>query len=117
MNKPIDARYFTYSQRGINACWGIETLDPSKKHLYLVEGVFKASALHMTGRNALALLTSNPKPMQSWLHTMPYTLIGIGDNDKAGEEMQKIAGQGFQSDVDLDEYSLEELDQLLRGME
>jgi hypothetical protein len=115
VNNAKEGRYYTYSQRGVSACWGLETLDPSKKDLFLVEGIFKASALHMLGHNALALLTSNPKPMKSWLHTLPYNLIGIGDNDKAGKGMMKIAGQGFQSDLDLDEYSLEELDELIRG--
>jgi hypothetical protein len=115
VNNAKEARYFTYSQRGVSACWGLETLDTTKKDLYLVEGVFKASALHMLGHNALALLTSNPKPMKSWLHTLPYNLIGIGDNDKAGKGMIKIAGQGFQSELDLDEYTLEELHKLLEN--
>lgn len=113
LNDPRDARYFTYSQRGVNACWGLETLDRRKKDLFLVEGIFKASALHMLGYNALALLTANPKPMKSWLHTLPYNLIGIGDNDKAGKGMIRIAGKGFQSELDLDEYNLTDLKQLI----
>lgn len=115
-NNASEGRYFTHSKRGINACWGIETLDPSKKDLYIVEGIFKASALHMLGENALAVLTARPLPMQSWLHTMPYNLIGVGDNDKAGKGVIEIAGQGFQSELDLDEYSLEDLDKLIRSM-
>jgi hypothetical protein len=115
LNLPKEARYFTYCQRQTTACWGIETLDPNKKDLFIVEGVFKASALHMLGHNALALLTSNPKPMKSWLHTLPYNLIGIGDADKAGKGMMKIAGKGFQSELDLDEYTLEQLNHLLRS--
>lgn len=115
LNDPRDARYFTYSQRGVNACWGIETLDPLKSDLYLVEGIFKASALHMLGYNALALLTANPKPMKSWLHTLNHNLIGIGDNDKAGKDMVKIAGKGFQSELDLDEYSLVELESVIKN--
>lgn len=114
MNNPKESRYFTYSQRGVNACWGLETLNPNNKTLFLVEGIFKASSLHMLGLNALALLTSNPKPMKSWLHTLPYKLVGIGDNDKAGLGMQRIAGEGFQSPLDLDEYSLEDLNKLLQ---
>ena len=114
LNDPREARYFTYSQRGVNACWGIETLDRSKPDLYLVEGIFKASALHMLGYNAFALLTANPKPMKSWLHTLPFNLIGVGDGDKAGAGMVRIAGKGFQSELDLDEYSLEELDVLIK---
>ena len=115
LNLPNEARYFTYSQRGVSACWGLETLDTSKKDLYVVEGIFKASALHCLGHNALALLTSNPKPMRSWLHTLPYNLIGVGDNDKAGRDMPKIACKGFQSEYDLDEYTLEELHNLLES--
>lgn len=107
------SRYFTYSQRGVNACWGLETLDPIKKDLYLVEGIFKASTLHMLGLNALALLTSHPKPMKSWLHTMNYNLIGIGDNDKAGDGIINVAGKGFKLDRDVDEYSLYELEEIL----
>lgn len=113
VNDPKLSRYFTYSPRQTNACWGVETLDPNKKDLYIVEGIFKASALHMLGHNALALLTANPKPMKSWLHTLPYRLIGIGDSDKAGRYMQRIAGEGFQSEFDLDEYNLNELNDLL----
>jgi hypothetical protein len=115
VNNATEGRYFTFSQRQTTACWGLETLDTSKKDLYLVEGIFKASALHMLGHNALALLTSNPVGMKSWLHTMPYNLIGIGDGDKAGQWLPKIAGRGFQSDLDLDEYTLEELHKLMES--
>lgn len=115
VNNATEGRYFTYSPRQTTACWGLETLDTRKKDLFIVEGVFKASALHMLGHNALALLTSNPKQMKSWLHTLPYNLIGIGDNDNAGKGMMRIARQGFQSEVDLDEMSLEELHQLLES--
>lgn len=115
LNDPRLSRYFTYSQRGVNACWGLETLYSSKKDLYLVEGIFKASALHMLGYNALALLTSHPKPMKSWLHTMNYNLIGIGDNDKAGDGIINAAGKGFKLERDVDEYSLEDLEEILYG--
>lgn len=113
LNDPKMSRYFTYSQRGVNACWGLETIESQKKDLYLVEGIFKASSLHMLGYNALALLTSHPKPMRSWLHTMPYNLIGIGDNDKAGDGIINIAGKGFKLEKDLDEYNLNDLKELL----
>lgn len=115
VNNATEGRYFTYSPRQTTACWGLETLDTNKKDLYIVEGVFKASALHCLGHNALALLTSNPVGMKSWLHTLPYNLIGIGDADKAGKWMPKIAGSGFQSELDLDEYTLEELYNLLES--
>lgn len=113
-NHPHDARYFTHSQRGVNACWGLETLDPEKDTLYLVEGIFKASTLHMLGYNALALLTSNPKPMKSWLHTLNHNLIGIGDNDAAGSGIIRIAGKGYKLERDIDEYTLDELPGMLQ---
>lgn len=113
LNDPRLSRYFTYSQRGVNACWGLETLDSTKKDLYLVEGIFKASTLHMLGLNAVALLTSHPKPMKSWLHTMNYNLIGIGDNDKAGDGIINVAGKGFKLEKDVDEYALCELEEIL----
>lgn len=114
-NHPSEARYFTYSQRQVNACWGLETLDPTKKDLYLVEGVFKASALHMLGYNAVALLTSRPTPMKNWLRTLPYNLIGIGDGDDAGTGIVEVAGKGFQPELDLDEYPLVELQSLINN--
>lgn len=114
LNDPKMSRYFTYSQRGVNACWGLESLDTSKKDLYVVEGLFKASSLHMIGYNAVAVLTSNPKPMKSWLHTLPYNLIGIGDNDKAGDGIIKICGKGFKLEKDLDEYPLDELSEMIK---
>lgn len=84
VNNPKEGRYFTHCQRGTTAVWGLETINPAKKHLFIVEGIFKASALHMLDLNAIAVLTSNPKAMKSWLHTLPYTIVGIGDNDSAG---------------------------------
>ena len=110
---PKQSRYFTYSPRQTIAVWGLETLDTTKKDLYVVEGIFKASALHMLGHNAVAVLTSHPKAMKSWLHTMPYNLIGIGDNDKAGKGIINVCGKGFQTEKDLDEYSLAEVQELL----
>lgn len=113
-NDPHEARYFTYSQRGVNACWGLETINPELDTLYVVEGIFKASTLHMLGYNALALLTSNPKPMKSWLHTLPYNIIGIGDNDRAGSGIIRVAGQGYKLEKDIDEYRLDELPRMLQ---
>lgn len=108
-NDPRESRYFTYSPRGVIAVWGLEVLSGSKKDLYVVEGIFKASSLHMLGLNAIAVLTSHPKAMKSWLHTLPYNLIGIGDNDKAGQGIISACGKGFKLEKDLDEYPLEEL--------
>jgi hypothetical protein len=67
----------------------------------------------MLGHNAIAVLTSHPKAMKSWLHTLPFELIGIGDNDKAGKGIISVAGKGFQLEKDVDEYDLEELQEIL----
>lgn len=112
-NDPRDSRYFTYSPRQTTAVWGLEALDRTKKDLFVVEGIFKASALHMLGENAIAVLTAYPKPMKSWLHTLPFNLIGIGDGDDAGRGIVKIAGKGFQTDVDLDELPLVDISDLI----
>lgn len=114
-NHPTEARYFTYSLKETTAVWGLETLDRAKKELYVVEGIFKASSLHMLGRNAIAVLTSNPKPMKEWLHLLPYRLIGIGDNDKAGKSIVNICKNGYCLEKDIDEYSLEELEEVLNA--
>lgn len=111
-NDPRDSRYFTYTPKGVNAVWGLETLDRLKPDLYIVEGLFKASTLHMLGYNAVAVLGATPKPMRQWLSLMPYNLIAIGDNDKAGEKLVGMFG-GFTLDKDLDEYTLEELREIL----
>lgn len=113
-NNAQEGRYFTHCQRGVTAVWGLETLDPLKHNLFIVEGIFKASTLHRLGFNALAVLTSNPKPIKSWLHTLNHRVIGIGDNDQAGLGMERTAGEGFRSELDLDEYSQQELLALLK---
>lgn len=113
LNDPKQSRYFTYSPKQTNAVWGLETLDNSKKELYIVEGIFKASSLHILGYNAIAVLTSNPKHLKSWLHTLPFNLTGIGDNDKAGKGVISVAGKGFCLEKDLDEYELKELEELI----
>jgi DNA primase len=115
LNDPRESRYFTYSPKDTTAVWGLETLDRSKDKLYIVEGIFKASTLHMLGHNAIAVLTSHPKAMKSWLHTLPFELIGIGDNDKAGKGIISVAGKGFQLERDVDEYDLEELQEILNA--
>ncbi|MNP51254.1 hypothetical protein D3C76_1455590 [compost metagenome] len=52
--------------------------------------------------------------MQSflWLLSQRHNVIAIGDNDKAGAQLVKLVGQGFQSD-DMDEMSLEDAYQII----
>ncbi|AND75072.1 hypothetical protein pf16_149 [Pseudomonas phage pf16] len=113
-NDPMRGRYCTIAPRDTTAVWGLETLSYSKRDLYVVEGIFKASTLHMLGHNAIAVLTCNPLKMQSWLWILrqQFNVIGIGDNDKAGLKLVQLVG-GFQCD-DLDEMPLEAAYQLVR---
>ena len=108
-----DGRYFNATRSNVNSVWGLETLNYQKKDLYIVEGLFKASALHMIGENALSVNGNNPVKLRSWLHTLDFNLIGIGDDDSAGRYLPRIAGKGFQY-KDLDELTSEELYDLLR---
>lgn len=113
-NNPKLARYFTYRTPGNIAVWGLETLDYSRKRLYVVEGIFKASALHMLGHNAVALLTGSPSiDMLNWLRSLPFELYAIGDNDDTGKRLVRAVGNGTCFEKDVDEYSLEELESLL----
>lgn len=114
VNNAREGRYFTITRRDVLACWGLEVLDYSKPDLFIVEGIFKASALHMVGRNAIAVLANHPVHLKSWMHTLPFNIVGIGDNDKAGRGIVRVAGQGFQSELDVDEYTLVELESLLK---
>lgn len=114
-NDPRESRYFTYAPRDTTAVWGLESYDSTKADVYVVEGIFKAATLHSVGQNALAVLTANPLKMQSflWLLSLKHNVIAIGDNDKAGAQLVKLVGRGFQSD-DLDEMSLEDVYQLIQ---
>ena len=114
-NDPRESRYFTYAPRDTSALWGFESYDSSKADIYVVEGIFKAAALHSVGQNAVAVLTANPTKMKSllWLLNIDHNVIAIGDNDAAGAQLVKLVGRGFQSD-DLDEMSLEDVDALIR---
>ena len=103
-NDPKEARYFTYTSPGHNAVWGLETLDRGMPYCFVVEGIFKASMLHILGFNAIAVLTSSPsKSLLNWLYAMPYTFIAIGDPDEAGERLIRKVGKGAVSVKDLDE--------------
>lgn len=117
MNDPRNSRYFTYSQKKTNACWGLETFDNYKKDVYIVEGIFKASALHRLGLNSIAVLSNNPVEMMKWLFTMNYNYIAIGDNDSAGAKLVRCVGKGVQLEKDVDEYELSDLKSIIHSLE
>lgn len=115
-NDPRESRYFTYAPRDTTAVWGLESYDRTKPDIYIVEGIFKAATLHSVGLNALAVLTANPLKMEQmfWLMSQTHNVIAIGDNDKAGAQLVKLVGRGFQSD-DLDEMSLDMVADLIHN--
>ena len=104
-NDPKDGRYFTYLKNDKDGVFGWDLIDPSKRTIYVVEGVFKASVLHRLGFNAIAVLTSTPKRLKPWFRILRQTwnLIAIGDNDDAGQKLINIVGKGVKSPIDLDE--------------
>ena len=107
MNDELECRYYTYLPSGVDGMFGIDQIDPTKRTIYIVEGVFKAAFLHRLGYNAIAVLTSHPKRLKPYFRIMKQTwdLIAIGDNDPAGQKLVNTVKKGFQSPVDIDEMS------------
>ena len=114
------ARYFTYLPRGVNGYFGTESfLDKRMQpgwNVYLVEGVFKAAALHSLGFPAMALMGSETKRHESQLSLLPYKFVAIGDNDDAGRKFARSLG-GTTSPVDLDEMDTYELTKFIMEVE
>lgn len=113
MNDPVDARYFTYNARGVIALWGLETMNAEKDFLFITEAIFKASALHMIGYDALSLLSSAPsKQTLEYIQSLEAAgkeIYFVGDDDKAGRNLATKYGRGFVTEKDLDDYTSAEL--------
>lgn len=111
VNNAKEGRYFTYKPKETLAVFGLEQLDFSQRRVYVVEGFFKATALHSLNRNALAVLTATPKPMKNQfllLECMGFELYAVGDNDHAGQKLVNCVGKGSLSPKDLDEMTTKE---------
>lgn len=108
------AKYITYTMKGEKAFWGLETIDYSKDTLYVVEGLFKASALHRLGLNAICVFGNNAKHLSDVLLSFNMKLIAVCDNDDAGlilgRSVERMSGSYVVFDKDLDEYDLSELE-------
>lgn len=85
-------KYFTWigndSVKGKKlACWGLDSIKPSTKILYITEGIFDANMVQKTGRACVALMTGTPSPqMVQFLNLLPYKKIAIMDNDEGGSK-------------------------------
>ena len=107
-NHPRESRYFTYAPRGEHVCFGLETLD-SRKFVFVQEGVFDASPLHILGLPAIAVLSYANKAVMHHLMLMGYTTLCLADNDPSGLKLARqcdyhlIVPQGDVGDLTLEE--------------
>lgn len=112
--KPVsEAKYMTYIMKGERAYWGLETLDYTKSRLYIVEGLFKASALHRLGLNAICVMGNNAAHLGEILLSFNMDLVAVCDNDDAGKvlgrSVERLGGESITLEKDVDEYCLNEL--------
>lgn len=116
-NDPRSGRYYTYLPDGTDGVFGWDVINPVDRTIYVVEGVFKAAKLHRLGYNAIAVLTSTPKRLKPWFRILrpTWNLVGIGDNDDAGQKLVNTVKNGFKSPVDLDEMTDEAVVEMLNA--
>jgi len=100
------------------AVYGLHTYDKDSKYLFLVEGVFDCKMLHQAGLPAIATLSNDPKPLQSWLRTLPQILVVISDNDDGGKKLRKFGDIVFicEGAKDLNDMTIDQLDRFLAGV-
>jgi len=90
-----DRRYNTYITKVdgeiMLTAFGLDMLDPTKREIFLVEGVFDACRLHSMGLNSLALLCSDVGYLKSFLKSLGYKLIPVCEGDEAGLKLAELA--------------------------
>jgi len=118
VNDPKTGRYYTYTSEGYDGVFGLEACRNDGRPWYIVEGIFKAAKLHSLGYNSIAVLTSHPKRMRPWFRILKATrpLIGIGDNDPAGQKLVNTVKRGSVSPKDLDEMDSADVISFLKGL-
>lgn len=101
-NNPKDGRYYTHITKGELAVWGLETFNYKPNVLFITEGIFDACRIHNFGYPAIAVLTSNPKPLKNWLNSINRTIIGVCDPGPSGKYMKRYCDVFHtMSDIDL----------------
>jgi hypothetical protein len=111
-NDPKTGRYSTYTPRGVDAIFGLETLQHSDgQPLFVVEGIFKQAALCRLGYDSIAVLTCDPKRMRPLFRILRRNrpVVAMGDADPAGAKLVRRVGAGACSPADLDEMADEEI--------
>ncbi|KDN94691.1 hypothetical protein [Hydrogenovibrio marinus] len=121
---PKEGKYFTYvTPEGERykkmRVWGLERLDPSKRVVYLLEGVFKACRFHNAGLNALATLGNDPKDLKEWLGSLGYFVVPVCDGDKPGKKLSEYGNKAYclEDGVYVDDLDDNQLQELLNELE
>lgn len=102
-NHPVFGKYFSRVTKGEIGVFGLESFLFSR-HIYLVEGLFKAATLHRLGYTAIHVNANSPKAMLPQLKLLNRPFSAIGDNDPEGAWFAKTYG-GWQSPIDIDEMT------------
>lgn len=72
--------------------WGLESILPTTKQIFLVEGIFDAAKLHQAGVSALAIFSSgSSRQLAQFLNLLPYRLISILDNDDSKKSFSSFS--------------------------
>jgi len=119
-HKALDSerRYHTKITKECNkvklTSFGLDILDPSKRDIFLVEGVFDACRLHSLGLNSLALLCSDVDYLKSFLFSLGYKLIPVCEGDESGLKLSSLATSDeiiyLKKGIDIGDMSKDEID-------
>lgn len=116
----FEKRYYTYltkpSKDIMLTAFGLDILDPKKRKIFLVEGIFDACRLHSLGLNALALLCSDIGFLEGFLTSLGYELIPVCEGDEAGKKLAKLSTHGecifLEEGYDLGDMLSEDIEKL-----
>lgn len=91
-----DAKYFTRTTRIGSHClpavWGIHSINPGTRRLFIVEGVWDAISLHRHGESAIAVLSSGAsQSVTEWLRILTVERISILDNDGKSGGLRRLS--------------------------
>ena len=109
-NDPL-GKYFAYVPSGGVGIFGFESWNFSNV-VYLVGGMFKAVTLHRLGYTALHVSAVSYKYLRPQLQLTRRPFCAIGDADEEGAQFARRYN-GFQSPVDVDEMSDEDVHRML----
>ncbi len=117
-NNPYESRYFLKFPNGHIGVWGLESWSFTNT-LFVTEGIFDAARLTEMGVSAIALLSSNPKPLWPFLRlTRLYRpIVAICDQDDAGALLAKFGHKSYtvQSGKDLGDASENEVSWIVKS--